>query len=151
MKNKIIVGTILIVFVLFSSMFAGEWTKEQKEVWQNVEAYWKISADRDVEGYLNYFHDDYLGWDYSTGVPTNKADVEKEVRFYMETTEVLFWSLKPVGIKVYGNFAFVHYYFTYVYKDPEGKQQTGKGRWTDILMKQGDKWVLIADHGGQEK
>jgi hypothetical protein len=24
-----------------------------------------------------------------------------------------------------------------------------QGRWTDILMKQGDKWVMIGDHGGR--
>jgi len=43
----------------------------------------------------------------------------------------------------------VHYYYTYLYKDVEGKQKTSQGRWTDILMKQGNKWVMIGDHGGQ--
>jgi hypothetical protein len=28
-------------------------------------------------------------------------------------------------------------------------EETSSGRWTDVLMKQGDKWVLIADRGGR--
>lgn len=43
--------------------------------------------------------------------------------------------------------AYVHYYYSYLYKDAEGKEKSSFGRWTDILMKQGDKWVMIGDHG----
>ncbi len=25
-----------------------------------------------------------------------------------------------------------------------------QGRWTDLLKKQGDKWVMIGDHGGPD-
>lgn len=25
------------------------------------------------------------------------------------------------------------------------------GRWTDILLKQGNKWVITGDHGGSDK
>lgn len=49
---------------------------------------------------------------------------------------------------MYGNIAFVHYYYDQVVKDAEGKEKSESGRWTDILMKQGDKWVMIGDHGG---
>jgi hypothetical protein len=42
----------------------------------------------------------------------------------------------------------VHYYFTYTFKDPKGEETTESGHWTDILMKQGSNWVMIADAGG---
>jgi len=29
-----------------------------------------------------------------------------------------------------------------------GKEKSSQGRWTDILKKEGDKWLLIGDHGG---
>jgi len=38
--------------------------------------------------------------------------------------------------------------YTQLYNDSEGEQHTEQGRWTDILMKQDGKWLLIADHGG---
>ena len=31
----------------------------------------------------------------------------------------------------------------------EGKPMPERGRWTDIVMKKGDKWVLVGDHGGE--
>jgi hypothetical protein len=41
-------------------------------------------------------------------------------------------------------------YYTQVVKDGEGKEKTQRGRWTDILVKQDGRWVLIGDHGGSE-
>jgi hypothetical protein len=35
-----------------------------------------------------------------------------------------------------------------MFKDVEGKENNESGRWTDILLKQGDKWVMIGDSGG---
>jgi ketosteroid isomerase-like protein len=149
MRNKIIVGTILAFFVFFSSLFASDWTEEQKEVWKNVEEYWRTPDEGlNVEELLTYYHEDFLGWDNDDGVPTTKADREKSHRFENQTTKVLFRQLKPVGIKVHGNVAIVHYYYMLVNKDSSGNQTTVKGRWTDTLIKQGDKWVMIADHGG---
>ena len=28
------------------------------------------------------------------------------------------------------------------------KEKVEQGRWTDILIKQDDKWIMIGDHGG---
>jgi len=33
----------------------------------------------------------------------------------------------------------------------DGTPMSEKGRWTDILMKKGDKWMLVGDHGGEIK
>ena len=57
----------------------------------------------------------------------------------------------PSKIWVNGNFAYVHYYYTQVTENADGKPNTEKGRWTDILMKKGDKWMLVGDHGGEIK
>jgi hypothetical protein len=52
-----------------------------------------------------------------------------------------------LAIKIHGNIAIVHYYFTDVSKHGEEEEMV-QGRWTDILIKQGDKWIMIGDHGG---
>ncbi len=67
----------------------------------------------------------------------------------METAEILLHEVRPVSIQVYGNVAIVHYYYVLVYENAEGSEKTSRGRWTDILMKQGNMWVVIGDHGGQ--
>lgn len=140
-----------VCFTLLISMplCAQEWSPAQKEVWKNVEAYNALYAQRDLEGFAAYFHPDYRGWDYESALPMDKASTRKFMEHSFKTTTTLVYDIKPVAIQIYGNVAFVHYYYTEVYKDVEGKQKNSSGRWTDILLKQGDKWLMIGDHGGQ--
>ena len=56
--------------------------------------------------------------------------------------------IQPVAINVIDDVAIVHYYFTFISKDADGKKSNESGRWVDVLKKQDDKWVLIGDHGG---
>jgi ketosteroid isomerase-like protein len=57
--------------------------------------------------------------------------------------------VKPVSSVVRDDVAFVHYYYALHLKDEEGKIQNSQGRWLDVLVKEGGKWLLIADHGGR--
>ncbi len=147
--------TILVVLMLcfatqaWTPLFAQEWSAAQKEVWKNVEAYWTLEMQGDLEGFMSYFHDDYRGWEYDSAFPYDKPAVRRFVGHAMQTTKTLVQEIKPVAIQIHGNVAFVDYYYDRVVKDAEGKEKLHSGRWTDILMKQGDRWVLIGDHGGE--
>ncbi len=153
MKHFISISVVLAVlcFMLLSStsLFAQEWSAAQKDVWKNVEAYWALYAQGDLEGFMAYFHPDYRGWDYQDALPGTKATGRKFLDYFMKTTKTLVYDITPAAIQIYGNVAFVHYYYTTIEKELESKAKTISGRWTDILMKQGDKWVMIGDHGGQ--
>ena len=142
---------IVIVFAATAStsIFAQEWNATQKEVWKNVETYWALYAQGNLEGFMGYVHPDYLGWSNNAALPGNKSTNQKWVDHDMKTTKTLVYDVKPVGIQIYGNVAFVHYYYSQIVKDADGKENGSSGRWTDILMKQGDMWVMIGDHGGQ--
>jgi ketosteroid isomerase-like protein len=148
-KPRIAVSTLTIALVATGLLRAQEWSNAQKEIWKSVEAYWALDAARDIEGFLGYFHDDYLGWSVEDALPVNKATVRRFVEHQLKTTKVLVQNIQPVGIKLHGDIAFAHYYWTRIYQDAEGKEKTESGRWTDILKKQGDRWLLIGDHGGR--
>jgi ketosteroid isomerase-like protein len=150
-RKKLFVALSLLasVALLSTPLRAQEWTEAQKAVWKNVETYWALGAAQDLEGVMAYFHTDYLGWDVQNALPSDKASTKKWFEHQFNTTKTLVQEIKPVGIKIHGNIAIVHYYFSTVIKDAEGKEKSASGRWTDILIKQGDKWVLIGDHGGQ--
>jgi ketosteroid isomerase-like protein len=138
-----------LLVLLAGSTMAQEWSAAQKEVWKNVEAYNALNMAGDVEGYLAYVHPDYLGWDYKSSMPKNKAATRKWIEYQWKKNKFMLIELDPVGIQIHGNVAFAHYYFSVTFKDSEGKDKNIAGRCTDILMKQGDKWLLIGDHGGQ--
>ena len=132
-----------------TALFAQEWSAPQKEVWKNVEAYWAQDAAGNTEGFLAYFHADYMGWDSGRAVPGGKDAARKFITHGHKTSKTLVYDIQPVAIKIHGNVAFAHYHYVQIAKDEAGKAKETSGRWTDILMKQGDKWVLIGDHGGR--
>jgi ketosteroid isomerase-like protein len=69
----------------------------------------------------------------------------------MAKGKVKYYTITPARVWVNGDFAYVHYYYTQVTEGVDGKPNTEKGRWTDILMKKGGKWMLVGDHGGEIK
>jgi len=142
-----IASLALVLFLPFGAT-AQTWSAEQQEVWQNVETYWDLSFKEDLEGWLGYFHDDFLGWVSGQSFPTNKADRRAGMMRSIETNDNVLYTLKPIGIKVHGDVAIVHYFFSYTDVDAKGEEQSAAGHWTDILMKQGNRWVMIGDAGG---
>jgi ketosteroid isomerase-like protein len=137
-----------ILLLPHTSLFAQEWSAAQKEVWKNVESFWALDAAGDTEEIMSRFHPEYQGWGIANAMPSNKEAAGKFMAHSHKTTKILLYNIQPVAIKIHGNIAFAHYYWNQVVKDAEGKEKQVSGRWTDILMEQGDKWVLIGDHGG---
>jgi ketosteroid isomerase-like protein len=151
MKVRIISLTLIVLAMfLCSGVFAQQWSDAQKEVWKNVETYWDFAAKGDTEGFLSYFHSDFSGWINSAALPHDRATREKFIRFYNPKSKTLLYDIEPLAIKIHGNVAIVHYTYTEVFKYEDEKEQSEQGRWTDILMKQGNKWVMIGDHGGPD-
>jgi ketosteroid isomerase-like protein len=147
--KKLCVALVALLLISPGVLFAQEWSAAQKEVWKNVEAYNALADAGNVEGFLAYVHNDYQGWNYQSALPNDKATVKKFIEYEFKTSKTIVSNIKPVAIGIFGNVAYVHYYYVVIYKDVEGKEKSESGRWTDILMKQGDKWVMIGDHGGR--
>lgn len=140
--------TLMMLSSLPSVLRAQEWSASQKAVWKDVSAYWDLFASGDADGMLSYFHTDYSGWDVNDPLPAGKATAEKGLKHFLAGHQIVLHSIQPVAINVHGNFAIVHYYYSVTIKNAEGKENNSGGRWTDVLMKQGDKWMLISDSGG---
>jgi len=150
MKKLLVLFVFIMPFLFLVNVQAQQWSAEQKEVWKSVETYNELSAARD-EGFLSYFDDSYRGWEYNSDAPDGKESVKKIISHRDPNIKILYSTLIPATIWVDGNFAYVHYYYTMVSEDKDGKRQFEKNRWTDILMKKDNKWVMVGDHGGEIK
>jgi ketosteroid isomerase-like protein len=142
-------ATLCCALIASQPIQAQEWSAAQKEVWKNVEAYWALDTAGDLEGFMSYFHENYIGWDLNEPLPGDKATLRRWVEHTYKTDKTVLHDIKPVAINVFGNVAVVHYYYMFIVKGADGKESDRAGRWMDVLMKQGDKWVLIGDHGGR--
>jgi ketosteroid isomerase-like protein len=101
-----------------------------------------------VQGFLSFVHEEYSGWSNQDALPDSKATMSKYIDHFFKTRKVLVQVIKPVAINIHGDVAIVQYYYTRIVKDLEGKEKNMTGRWTDILLKHKDKWIMIGDHGG---
>ncbi len=134
--------------VLCGGVQAQDWSPAQQAVWANVQAYWDLDGKGDLEGFLAYFHEDYSGWSFDDPVPTGKASARKWLGYGYESGQTLEQEIMPLAIRIHGDVAIVQYYFVRAVQDSDGKRRRETGNWTDVLLRQGDKWVLIADRGG---
>jgi ketosteroid isomerase-like protein len=149
--TKSILKVLCITLLSSAQLFGQEWSEEQKDAWKFIETSWDQWAKEDIEGVLANFHDDFSGWENDAPLPNNKAFFRKNIALWLETGDMLTYNIQPVAIKVFDNVAIVHYYWSNVIKDTKGNVNNDNGRWTDIIMKQGDKWVFIADSVGSTK
>jgi len=142
---------VVVIIIPFTSLFAQKrnLTEVQKEVWKSVEDYWNLYGKGDAVDYLNYIDESYQGWNYSFQTPMDKEDITKFIKADMSQNTEIMHVITPAVIWVKGNFAFVDYYYQLIEQNSKGDVKTTSGRWTDILTKKGDKWVLIGDQGGR--
>jgi ketosteroid isomerase-like protein len=127
---------------------AQEWSAEQKEALAFEVAYWKAFADRDQAATLALMHDDYRGWGYESALPGGKASAKTSFAHSFPATKVFYHEVTPIAILVRGNLAVVHYVVGAHYTNEKGEHESGEQRWTDTLIKEGGKWLLLGDHGG---
>ncbi len=141
---------MFVLLLLSGSSFAQQWSDAQKDVWAGVEKYWQVSSSGDAAGFMNYFDDSYMGWSNQSRVPMSKANTGKWVMQDAKDNSVIVYSITPLTIWVKGDFAYVHYTYAELDENKETKKRTSVGgTWTDILMKENGKWILIGDHGGR--
>ena len=150
MKKMTQFSIMAVILVMTASLFSGQWSAEQKEVWKNVQTYNDLIIKGDVEGFLSYFHEDFSGWHKGSKIPQGKEARAKYIRHFAPQSETLFSNLTPLAIKIHGDIAIVQYFYADLSKSGDEKEKMESGRWTDIMKKQGAKWVLIADHGGPD-
>jgi ketosteroid isomerase-like protein len=145
MRRTVFAAFALAVFLPLAAQ-AQQWTAAQQEVWEFEEACW---AAQDVEALMACFHDDFVGWGIGYPVPSSKADRRPVFARDFETQERVFLNLKPLDVRVLDNVAIVLYLATYTQRNKAtGEETTVTQRWTDICVKEDNRWMWIADDGG---
>jgi ketosteroid isomerase-like protein len=142
---------LFLLFILSTITFSQQWSSEQLDVWKGIQKYWDAGMSDDVTTMLKYWDDSYNGWSYENEAPGTKADVTKALTYWTKKGKEQYHIITPAKIWVNGDFAYAHYYYTLVVEGSDGKPNTEKGRWTDILMKKDGTWLLVGDHGGEIK
>ena len=132
-------------------LIAQEWSAAQKEIWKVEEETVADIEKGDVEKIMSYVHPDYRGSGHGSPLPIDKTIFRKQAEQMVKTYPARSMFLQPAAIQVFGNTAIVHYIATITLKSVDGKEATSQAAYTDVFVKQGDKWLIVADNGYELK
>ena len=141
---------ILILYLVGTSV-AQDWTEAQSEVWQVVESYTQASHQRNLESYLSHWHPNFVGWHNGDSRPTTRQEREKGLTYYFKNSKSVEYNLEPLAVMVVADdkAAIVHYKLRNILESAtSGKRSSNLSYWTDYLVNENGRWLLISDHGG---
>lgn len=142
---KLRLATLFALAIAFSTNAQQPtWNDSQMEVWSIVEQTWVDDAAENGDWPDKYVHDKYVTWGADSGGPVYKDASIKWSRFGDEGTDTLIYEISPAAITVEGSTAVVNYYATTVTKTADGGRERSVVRISEVLVKDGNKWLFLA-------
>jgi Domain of unknown function (DUF4440) len=143
------------LLALFLAAVAGaasaqSWNPEQQEIWKLEELQWKMSMDKDITWIDKMCHPNISVWENGRPAPQNRASITRWSRYSNASSTILEQEIFPISATITGNVAVVQYTYAQVREDYKKDRETVTGRWTDILIKEGGRWMFIGWAGGED-
>ncbi|MGA7990868.1 MAG: nuclear transport factor 2 family protein [Thermoanaerobaculia bacterium] len=144
-------STLVLLFLVLTTAGAATaqtWSAEQQEIWRFEEQQWKMAAAKDSSWIEKMVHPNLSYWDDGQPAPQNKASLVRWNRYNDTNATVLEEELFPISITITGNIAVAQYRYSVARENYKKERETVNGRYTDILVKEGGRWLFIAWAGG---
>lgn len=135
---------------LASVASAQTWSAAQQEVWKLEDQQWKMAAEKDISWIDKMVHPNLSYWDSNQIAPQNKASLTRWDRYNNSNSTVLEQEIFPISMTITGNVAVAQYRYTVARENYKKERETVSGRYTDVFMQDGGRWMFIAWAGGDD-
>jgi len=135
---------------LATTVSAQTWTAEQQELWKLEEQQWKMAKNKDASWIDKMTHANLSYWDTDQTFPRNKASLTRWNRYDSGNSTVLEQEIFPISMTITGNVAVAHYRYSAARENYKKERETVSGRYTDVFMKDGGRWMFITWAGGDD-
>jgi ketosteroid isomerase-like protein len=129
---------------------AQTWTPEQQEIWRLEDQQWKLGAAKDLSWIDTMVHPNISYWDVDMPAPQNKASLSRWAKYNNTNTTTLEQELYPISVTITGNVAVAQYRYRVASENFKKEREIVTGRYTDVFIKDGGKWLFIAWAGGAD-
>ena len=145
-------GAVLMTILLMSPAvgFAQDSGGDEAAVWAAVEAIWTAEERGDNDQVDDMISGAFMGWSNSAPAPRGKNSTSMWREFNNDQQKGLAHELYPLSIVVHGDMAVAHYLYTNAIQKRDKTTETANGRYTDVLIRDGNSWKFIAWHGGDD-
>ncbi len=145
------VGLLSLAVVAFAGVAVAQtWSPEQQEIWRFEEQQWKMAKEKDLTWIDKMVHSNLSYWDADRPAPQNKASLLRWNRFSNTNATVLEQELFPISVTITGNIAVVQYRYSIARENYKKDRETVTGRYMDVLVKEGGRWLFLAWAGGDD-
>jgi len=136
--------------IVLAGFTGSAWADDQQDVWKVEQQQWKLSSAKDDSWIETMVHPNLRSWESGAPMPRDKASLQRWTRYDNSNGSVLEYELLPVSTTITGNVAVVQYYYMMARENLKKERETVTGHYTDILIKEGGKWMFIAWAGGDD-
>jgi hypothetical protein len=123
---------------------------DQQDVWKVEQQQWKMSAAKDSSWIDTLLLPSLRYWETGAPMPRDKASLKHWSRYDNESSTVLEQELFPISTTITGNVAVVQYYYMMARENYKKERESVTGHYTDVLVKDGGRWLFIAWAGGDD-
>jgi hypothetical protein len=109
-----------------------------------------MAKDKDLTWIDTMVHPNLSYWGADSPVPQTKASLSRWNRYDNGNATVLEQELFPHSITITGNVAVVNYHYQIARESYKKERETVRGRYMDVFVKDGGRWLFIAWTGGDE-
>lgn len=149
MKGIIVVSLLL---TLAGPLTAQQWTEEEQDLIQHIEACWTAWMDTHRSGGdADAFYercptaDDVSMWWTEWGTPQGKSHAGREFPYFADID--LDWiAVNPVAVRIWGDVGMVQLYGYWKAATPEGPTTTEYKR-TELFRRIDGQWVFLGGQG----
>jgi len=121
------------------------WSEEGNAVWKCLEAHWDHLINGRVDEFLEYIHEEFLGFGHESPINIDKPWLKKWVGFWTKSTDIIICELRPVDVRIHEDIAILQYFIFTIEKNSEGGKRVIR-RYTMTWKKQPERWVVIGSH-----
>jgi hypothetical protein len=129
---------------------AAEWSAEQQEIWKVEQQQWTMSATKDMSWIDTMVHQNMRFWETGAPMPRDKASLKHWSRFDADNGSTLEQELFPISATITGNIAVVQYNYMVARENYKKERETVTGHYTDVLVKEGGRWLFLTWAGGDD-
>jgi hypothetical protein len=139
-----------VVLACAAAAGAQTWNAEQQELWKLEQQQWQMSKDKDLTWIEKMVHPNLSYWDNDSRAPQNVASLTRWNRYSSASSATLEQEIYPISMTITGNIAVAQYSYQVVRENYKKERETVWGRYTDVLVKEGGRWLFIAWAGGDD-
>jgi ketosteroid isomerase-like protein len=151
MNMRTLSGLLLLALVAHTGTASAQtWSPQQQEIWSLEEKQWKMGAAKDLTWIDTMVHPNISFWAVDFPAPQNKASLSRWAKYGSAAGTVLEQEIFPISVTITGNVAVAQYRYRVASEDYKKERETVTGRYTDVFVKEGGRWLFISWAGGDD-